>query len=148
MVRATTVVRFVLAVLGLGAGMTAGYFIGPAFASGDGFEELGAAVYGALVGAPLGAVAGNLLGTSILRRRRSSAEAPGVGRAVLEGLGLVFGLGGGWALASMSNAGQNVSGLMSIVAIALGVLGFAAGAALANRAPAHGKSVGGGSGES
>lgn len=147
MMRATTVVRFVSTVLGLGVGMTAGYFIGPAFASGDGLEALGAAVYGALLGAPLGAVAGNLLGARI-SRGRSTAEAPGMARASLEGLGLVLGLGGGWALSSMSNAGQNVSGLMNIVAIALGVLGFAAGAALANRLPAHGNGLGKGNPES
>ena len=147
MISGATFVRFLLTVLGLGVGMTAGFFIGPAFESGDGFEELGAAVYGALAAAPIGAVAGNLLATRI-SRGRSTAVVPGVGRAFLEGLGLVVGLGGGWALSSMTDAGQSVSGLMNIVAIAFGVLGFAAGAALANRLPAHRNSVGKEDGES
>jgi hypothetical protein len=147
MIRPDTFVRFVLTVLGLGVGMTAGFFIGPAFESGDGFEELGAAVYGALAGAPVGAVAGNFLGTTVSRRRRSSPQAPGWGRAFLEGLGLVFGIGGGWALAAMTDAGQSVSGLMNIVAIAFGVLGFAAGAAVANRVVADRNGGAGGNGE-
>lgn len=135
MISSSTMVRFLLTAIGLGTGMTAGFFIGPAFSSGDGFEELGAAVYGALAGAPFGAVAGNLVGARISRGGESSAEGPGVGRAFLEGLGLVLGLVGGWVLSSMTGYGQSISGLMNIVALGTGVAGFAAGATLADRIP-------------
>ena len=140
MIGAATATRFVLTGLGLGAGMTAGYFIGPAFSSGDGLEQLGAAVIGALVGAPVGAVGGNFLAAQIPRHRRSGTGGGLAGRAVLEGLGLVLGLFGGYALVSMSTEGASVHVLRALVAIVGAVLGFAAGASLADRIPAQANS--------
>ena len=136
MIRAATATRFVLTALGLGAGMTAGYFLGPAFSSGDGLEQLGAAVIGALVGAPVGAVGGNFLAAQIQRHRRSGTVGGMAGRPILEGLGLMLGLFGGYALVSTSTDGQ-VPLLTAVVAIVGAVLGFAAGASLADRIPAQ-----------
>ena len=135
MIGAATVVRFVLTALGLGAGMTAGFFIAPAFSGGDGLEQLGAAVIGALAGSPIGAVAGNLVGAAISGRRRPRTGESGVPRAVLEGLGFVLGLFGGYALLSVVSKGQDIHAVRAVVAIAGAILGFAAGAWLSNRLP-------------
>jgi uncharacterized protein YacL len=138
MINAATVVRFVLTALGLVVGAIGGFLIGGFSAPTDGLEALVPAFIGALVGSLLGAMAGNLLGANIARHRGwATGTRTEIGRAVLEGLGMVLGLVGGWILSSMTAYGQNVPGLMNIVALASGVLGFAAGASLANRIPAE-----------
>lgn len=148
MIRGATATRFVLTALGLGVGMVAGYFLGPAFSAGDGLDALGAAVIGALVGAPIGAVGGNFLDATMPRHRGSGIVRGRAGRAVLEGFGLVLGLFGGYALVSMSAEGQDVHVLRAVVAIVGAVLGFAAGAYLADRIPAQRNGDGKGNGES
>ena len=138
MIGAGTVVRFLLTALGLVVGATGGFFIGAFSSPTDGLEALGPALVGGLVGSLVGAMGGNLLGARIARHRGWATHTRmGGGRAVLESFGMVLGLVGGWILSSMTAYGQSVSGLMNIIALATGVLGFAAGASLANRIPAQ-----------
>ena len=143
MIGKDTVVRFVLTALGLVVGATGCFFIGLFSSPTDGLEALGPALIGGLVGALVGAIGGNLLGARIAQHREWATGAPaGAGRALLEGVGMVLGLVGGWVLSSMTLYGQSVSGLMNIVALGTGVAGFATGRLLANQLPSRGERPG------